>query len=85
MTIADLVKGLKKESSRWIKQKADSLHEFHWQAGYGAFSISPADVPKLRGYIARQEEHHRQDSFQDEFRRLLSKYGVELYERYVWD
>ena len=85
ITIADLLQGLKKESSKWIKGKSYDLQEFRWQAGYGAFSISPADVPKLRQYIATQEEHHRQESFQDELRRLLGKYGVEYDERYVWD
>ncbi len=85
ITIANLLKGLKKESSKWIKRKDSSLNDFHWQGGYGAFSISPADVPKLRQYIARQEEHHRQEGFQDEFRRLLRKFDVEYDERYVWD
>lgn len=37
------------------------------------------------GYIENQEEHHRRESFQDEFRRLLKKYEVEYDERYVWD
>jgi putative transposase len=39
----------------------------------------------LRHYIADQENHHREESFQDEFRRICRKYGVEIDERYVWD
>jgi hypothetical protein len=39
----------------------------------------------LKKYIAAQEEHHRRETFQDEFRRLLKKYGIEYDERYVWD
>jgi hypothetical protein len=61
------------------------LADFHWQDGYGAFSISPGHVEAVVAYIAHQEEHHRRVSFQEEFRRLLQKYGVEYDERYVWD
>ena len=84
-SIADLVKELKRESSQWIKTKAADLHDFYWQSGYGAFFVSPAHVEALREYIAKQEEHHRAESFQDEFRRLLTKYGLQWDERYVWD
>jgi hypothetical protein len=83
--VADLLRELKRDSSKWIKERAPALSEFHWQAGYGAFSISPSHVDLLKAYIAKQEEHHRRESFQDEFRRLCRKYGVEIDERYVWD
>jgi REP element-mobilizing transposase RayT len=85
ITVADLVQELKRESSKWAKTKSDSLRDFHWQNGYGAFSISPGHVEPVRSYIANQEEHHRIVTFQDEFRRLLAKYGLECDERYVWD
>jgi len=39
----------------------------------------------LTKYIADQEKHHRNESIQDEYRRLCKKYGVALDERYVWD
>jgi hypothetical protein len=45
----------------------------------------PVHVDPLKKYIANQEEHNKKESFQDEFRRLCSKYGVEIDERYVWD
>ncbi len=83
--VSELVRELKRESSKWIKSKDDSLADFHWQDGYGAFSISPSHVKALRGYIADQEKHHQKESFQDEFRRILKKYAVEYDERYVWD
>jgi REP element-mobilizing transposase RayT len=82
---SELIKELKRVSSQWIKTKGHSLADFHWQNGYGAFSVSPGHVEPLGEYIERQEEHHRKESFQDEFRRLLKKYGVEWDERYVWD
>ena len=85
ITVADLVQKLKRESSKWVKAKSPSLFDFHWQSGYGAFSVSPAHVEASRTYIATQEEHHRVVTFQDEFRRLLKKYGMEWDERSVWD
>ncbi|REJ90196.1 MAG: IS200/IS605 family transposase [Planctomycetota bacterium] len=85
LTIADLLRELKKESSKCVKERSSDLQSFSWQTGYGAFSVSPSHVGPLRMYIATQEDHHRRESFQDEFRRLLRKYGVEFDERYVWD
>jgi REP element-mobilizing transposase RayT len=85
ITVADLLRDLKRDSSKWVKDEQPALAEFHWQLGYGAFSVSPSDVEALQRYIANQEEHHRQETFQDEFRRLCKKYGLEIDERYVWD
>ncbi|MGE0610442.1 MAG: IS200/IS605 family transposase [Pirellulales bacterium] len=83
--VARLIRELKRESSKWIKREQPRLGAFQWQAGYGAFSISPGHVENLNTYIAHQVEHHRSESFQDEFRRLCKKYGVDLDERYAWD
>jgi putative transposase len=85
LDVAALVRELKRDSSKWIKEKNSELADFHWQNGYGAFSVSPSHVPALTQYIANQEEHHRKETYQDEFRRLCKKYGVEIDERYVWD
>jgi REP element-mobilizing transposase RayT len=85
ITISDLVEEVKKRSSKWLKTKGPTLAGFHWQAGYGAFSIGESGVPALRKYIAGQKEHHRRTSFQDEFRAFLAKYQIEYDERYVWD
>ncbi len=83
--VADLLRDLKRDSSKWVKAEQPRLADFHWQVGYGAFSISPSHVVALEKYIAHQEEHHRSETFQDEFRRLCKKYGLEIDERYVWD
>jgi REP element-mobilizing transposase RayT len=85
IAISDLVRELKRDSSTWIKTQHGDVSGIHWQAGYGAFSISPGHVVDLKPYIANQIEHHRQESFQDEIRRVCSKYGVEIDERYVWE
>ena len=83
--VATLLRELKRDSSKWVKAEQPRLAEFHWQAGYGAFSISPSHVDALKEYVQNQEQHHRRESFQDEFRRLCKKYGIEIDERYAWD
>jgi len=87
ISVADLIRDLKRASTKWLKENAPELRDFHWQNGYGAFSISPGHVPGLTNYIATQEEHHRdtRETYQDELRRLCGIYGVEIDERYVWD
>ena len=85
ISIADLIRELKRESSKWLKEQSTELADFHWQNGYDIFSVSPGHVDTLVEYIEHQEEHHNGESFQDEYRRLLAKYGLDCDERYVWD
>lgn len=85
IAIADLVKQLKASSSRWVHDTFADRRGFTWQAGYGAFSVSPSQLTVVMRYIDTQEEHHRDRTFQDEYRELLTKHGVEWDEDYVWD
>ncbi len=85
ITISQLVQELKTNSSARIKEEGASLHDFHWQNGYGAFSVSQSNVEIVKSYIANQEEHHRQVTFQEEYRRFLERHGLTWDERYVWD
>ena len=82
---ATMVKELKRSSSLWLKTKSTDLPDFAWQNGYGIFSIGNSQIDDARRYIARQEEHHRQISFQDEYREFLKRYAIAYDERYVWD
>jgi len=81
----ELVQEIKTGSSKWLKTKGARHANFHWQGGYGMFSISPAHRSALDKYICNQAEHHRIVTFQEEYRRLLNKYGIQFDERYVWD
>lgn len=84
MKLKDVVRDVKMESSKWVKQEFSGFDYFAWQGGYGGFSVSPSHVGPLKKYILGQAEHHRTETFQDEFRRLLRKYGVAYDEKYVW-
>lgn len=83
--LCNIVEEVKKGSSKWLKTQGRAFAAFHWQNGYGAFSIGASQVKRVRRYIEEQAEHHRARSFQEEVRLFLRHYGVEYDERYVWD
>jgi putative transposase len=85
ISIAKLVEEIKTSSSARIKEEGPELAKFHWQNGYGVFSVSQSNAPDVERYVANQEEHHRQRTYQEEFRLLLERHGIEYDERYVWD
>jgi len=84
-SIAEIVYEVKRSSSKWIKTQDPRLKKFHWQNGYGAFSVSQSHVEQVRKYIAEQERHHRKVTFEDEFREFLRRYEIDYDERYLWD
>jgi len=83
--IKDVVEEAKTETSKWLKKQSPRLADFHWQSGYGIFSVSESNVEPVKLYIANQESHHRKMSFQEEFRLLCQRHGMEIDERYAWD
>ena len=85
ITIADILEEVKTETSKWIKTKGPEFRNFHWQRGYGAFSIGQSQVEEVKRYIHNQKEHHRRVTFREEYRQFLKAYGIEYDERYVWD
>ncbi len=85
ITLSALMKDVKKDSSSWIKTKGKEFRNFHWQDGYGAFSIGMSDIAAVKQYIASQKEHHRKRSFQEELIQILNEYDIEYDERYLWN
>lgn len=85
ITIAQLVENVKTETSKWAKKSESGTPAFTWQAGYGAFSVSHSLRNIVDEYIRNQREHHAKCSFQEEYRQLCDKHGIDIDERYVWD
>ena len=73
---------LKSLSSAWAKDHASG---FAWQGGYAAFTVSRSQEAAVRAYIAGQEEHHRRQTFEEEFIAFLDRHGIEYDPRYVFD
>ncbi len=85
VTNAELVEHVKTETSKWAKKAPLGVPAFAWQAGYGVFSVSPSNLNAVVKYADQQAEHHQHISYQDEFRSLCRRHGLEIDERYVWD
>ncbi len=85
ISISELVGDIKRDSSVWIKTQDSQFKSFHWQEGYGAFSVGQTQVKDVTKYITNQKEHHKEKSFENEMRGFYRKYEVEFDERYVWD
>ena len=81
--VAEVVRTVKANSSRWIRENRKT--DFAWQRGYGAFSVSESSVPCVSRYIARQEQHHKQRTFQEEYVAFLKKNKIAYDERYIWE
>jgi len=76
---------IKQESSKFVKTLGEDYRRFYWQQGYGMFSVGPTRVDDVRKYIDGQVEHHRGQTFQEEFRAFLDRYEIEYDERYIWE
>ena len=80
---SDFIGKLKNKSSKWLKQ--EGIKDFYWQHGFGIFSVSQSHVDILIQYIDNQMEHHKKETFQDEYKMFLEKYKTEYDEKYMWD
>lgn len=76
IAVADFVRVIKSHSSRLINRINTGSGRFAWQTGYAAFSCDYRGVGPVRSYIDRQEEHHREQDFSDEFRRILDVHDL---------
>ena len=85
LSLASVVETVKTSSSKWLKTKDEEFADFHWQSGYGAFSVSQSAANTVVAYIRNQAHHHRKMTFQNEYRQLLTRYRVAFDERYMWD
>ena len=85
LSISDLVRDIKANSSRWINEKKWISEQFRWQEGYGAFTYSKSQLDSVIKYIIGQPEHHKKWSFKHEYLELLKKYEIEFDEKYLFE
>ncbi len=84
MSIAEMLRRIKGNSSKWVGDLPGYRHSFAWQRGYAAFSVSQSLASQVQRYVQIQKEHHKKVSFRDELISLLEKHGVEYDQRYIW-
>ncbi len=85
MSISDLVRDIKNNSSNFINEKKFIKGKFSWQEGYGAFSYAHSQVENVYQYIANQEEHHKKKTFQEEYFDFLQRFEIEYNEKYLFE
>jgi len=78
-----VIREIKKASTAWIRDEVGT-RSFHWQDGYGAFTVSRSNLLNVADYIRTQEEHHRKRTFREEYVAFLKRHGIEYNERYLW-
>ena len=85
ITISDLVKTVKTESTNFINEKKLCLNHFGWQQGYGAFSYAKSQKEQVVNYILNQELHHKKKTFKDEYIEFLNAFEIEFQEQYLFE
>ena len=85
VSISELMKTVKAKSSKYINDNHLTKLRFEWQEGYGAFSYSHSQINTVYKYIANQEEHHKKQTFREEYLEFLDKFEVPFDERYVFE
>ena len=83
-SISKLMQFVKAGSSGWINQRQFTKRKFHWQDGYGAFSVSKWEIDSVVKFIMNQKEYHKTVSFPDEYHKILTDYGVDFDVRYTF-
>ena len=78
------MKTVKAESSKYINDHSLTPARVEWQEGYGVFSYRQNDVDSIYKYIQNQEEHHKIQTFRDEYLELLKEFKVEYDEQYIF-
>lgn len=83
--LSDLVREVKKSSNDFIKEKKFSKFKFQWQEGYGAFSYSHSNLDNVIKYIMNQKEHHRKETFKEEYLEFLKKIEIDFKNEYLFE
>ena len=65
-------------SANFINKNKFSKFNFQWQITCSAFSISKADIDKVCKYILQQPEHHKKQTFMEEYEEFVKFYQKTL-------
>lgn len=85
VSIASLMQTVKAKSSKWINEQQLTSSPYEWQEGYGVFSYSQSQRDSVYEYILNQAEHHRKQTFREEYLNFLDKFNVPYDERYIFN
>lgn len=83
--ISEFISAVKANSSRWVNEQYFVKGKFQWQEGYGAFSYSRSQRDIVIRYIMNQEDHHRMESFNEEYVKMLTAFDVAYDDKYLFE
>lgn len=84
ISISAIMQSSKAKSSKWINESGLLRHRFEWQPGFGSFTYSRSHIDRVLRYIQNQENHHKKQTFREEYIEMLIKFGVAYDERYIF-
>jgi putative transposase len=76
---------VKSSSSKWLNEKKYIQGRFEWQRGFGAFTYSKSQLNRVVGYIMNQPQHHKKQSFREEYLLLLEKFEVPFNSKFLFE
>jgi putative transposase len=85
ISIADLIRDIKRSSALYINSNHLSSRKFIWQEGYGAFTVGFRELDKVYKYILNQEVHHSKEKFKEEYIHILTDEGIDYNENYLFE
>ncbi|MES2518406.1 MAG: IS200/IS605 family transposase [Bacteroidota bacterium] len=85
ISVSELMKTVKAKSSKHINDHSLTPERFEWQEGYGVFSYGHSQIDNVYKYIQNQEEHHKKQTFGQEYLNFLNKFNVPYDERYIFE
>ena len=82
IALADYVRDIKTATSIMLKDSKNFSNFSGWADGYAAITYSAWDKNKIIDYIKNQQVHHKNETFEDEYRRLLEENSITIDERF---
>ncbi len=82
IALADYMRDIKTATSIWMKDSGNFPGFIGWAEGYAALTYTQRDKEMIINYIKKQREHHKSNTFEEEYRKLLKEFGIEIDERY---
>jgi len=83
-SLSNIMQQVKGDSSEWINKEKLTAQKFNWQSGYGAFSYSKSQIANVATYIERQQDHHKEIGFLEEYKKMLESFGINYDEKYIF-
>ncbi|MEI6348098.1 MAG: IS200/IS605 family transposase [Bacteroidota bacterium] len=82
IALADYIRDIKTATSIWMKESGNFPSFVAWSEGYAALTYAYRDKEMIVNYIKNQQDHHKKITFEEEFRKLMEEFGIEMDERY---